>query len=249
MKILVPLKRVVDPYVKIRFNPAGSAVDTAGLKMDINPFCEIAVEQAVRLKEAGTATEVLLVSVGAPAAQEQLRKGLALGADRALHIVHDAPLEPLAVAKLLAAVAAKEQPQLILAGKQSIDGDNNQTPQMLAALLGWPQGMFASAVSIKDGAASVVREVDGGLETLNIPLPCVLSADLRLNAPRPVTLPNLMKAKQKPLESSTLADWGVNGALRLQVVTEQAPPKRSGGLKVADVAELVAKLKTEAKIL
>jgi electron transfer flavoprotein beta subunit len=253
MKILVPLKRVVDYNVKIRVKADGSGVDLANVKMSMNPFDEIAVEEAVRLKEAGIASEVVVVSAGVTACQETLRTALAIGADRAILIECDAAaaegLQPLAVAKLLKAVAANEQAGLIICGKQAIDDDANQTGQMLAALLGWPQATFASKVVIADGSATVTREVDGGLETLALKLPAVVTTDLRLNEPRYATLPNIMKAKKKPLDVTTPAALGVDIAPRLTTLKVAEPAKRSAGEMVADVASLINKLKNEAKVI
>ena len=249
MKILVPVKRVVDYNVKVRVKADGSGVDLANVKMSMNPFDEIAVEEAVRLKEAGTATEVIAVSCGLAACQETLRTAMAIGADRSILVETDVELQPLAVAKLLAAVAKKETPQLIILGKQAIDDDANQTGQMLAALLGWSQATFASKVVIGEGKATVTREIDGGHETLEISLPAIVTTDLRLNEPRYVTLPNIMKAKKKPLEVAKPADLGVDVAPRLVTVSVSEPPKRSAGIKVADVAQLVDKLKNEAKVI
>ena len=249
MKILVPVKRVVDYNVKVRVKSDGSGVDLANVKMSMNPFDEIAVEEAVRLKEAGVATEVVVVSCGVAACQETLRTAMAIGADRGILVESDAELQPLAVAKLLKAVCAKEQPQLVVCGKQAIDDDANQVGQMLAALQGWPQATFASKVVVADGKASVTREIDGGLETLEMTLPAVISTDLRLNEPRYATLPNIMKAKKKPLEVLKPADLGVDVTPRLATLKVGEPPKRSAGVKVADVAELVNKLKNEAKVL
>jgi electron transfer flavoprotein beta subunit len=249
MKILVTVKRVVDYNVKVRVKPDGSGVDTANVKMSMNPFDEIAVEEAVRLKEKGVATEVVAVSCGLAACQETLRTALALGADRAILVETDADLQPLAVAKLLQAVVAKEAPQVVLLGKQAIDDDANQTGQMLAALLGWPQATSASKVELTASGATVKREVDGGLETIATPLPLVITADLRLNEPRYATLPNIMKAKKKPLETTTPAALGVDVTPRVATLKVVEPPKRKGGGKVADVKELVAKLRGEAKVL
>src|SRR5574337_442299 len=249
MKILVAVKRVLDFNVKVRVRPDGSGVDLANLKMSMNPFDEIAVEEAVRLKERGVATEIVAVSCGAAACQETLRTALALGADRALLVQTDVELQPLAVAKLLAALAAKEAPQLVILGKQAIDDDSNQTGQMLAALLDWPQATFASKVEIADGRATVKREIDGGLETLSIALPAVVTTDLRLNEPRYATLPNIMKAKKKSLETLKPEDLGVEVAPRLALLKVAEPPKRKGGGRVADVKELVAKLRNEAKVV
>ncbi len=253
MKILVPVKRVIDYNVKVRVKADGTGVDLANVKMSMNPFDEIAVEEAMRLKEAGKATEVVAVSCGVTACQETLRTAMAIGADRSILVETDVELQPLAVAKLLAAVARKEAPQLIILGKQAIDDDANQTGQMLAALLGWSQATFASKVVI-DGAngqmrATVTREVDGGLETIAISLPAIVTTDLRLNEPRYATLPNIMKAKKKPLEVVKPADLGVDVAPRLATVTVTEPPKRSAGIKVADIAQLVDKLKNEAKVI
>jgi electron transfer flavoprotein beta subunit len=249
MKILVPVKRVVDYNVKVRVKSDGSGVDLANVKMSMNPFDEIAVEAAVRLKEAGTATEVVAVSCGVTQCQETLRTAMAIGADRAILVETTEELQPLAVAKLLQCLVAQEQPQLVVLGKQAIDDDANQTGQMLAALLGWGQATFASKVEIADGHAVVTREVDGGLETLKLKLPAVVTADLRLNEPRYVTLPNIMKAKKKPLQTLTPATLGVDVAPRLKTLKVSSPPTRSAGIKVADVATLVNKLKNEAKVI
>ncbi|MEO7031592.1 MAG: electron transfer flavoprotein subunit beta/FixA family protein [Herbaspirillum sp.] len=249
MKILVPVKRVVDYNVKVRVKSDGSGVDIANVKMSMNPFDEIAVEEAMRQKEAGKATEVIAVSCGVTQCQETLRTAMAIGADRAVLVETDVELQPLAVAKLLKAVADKEQPQLIILGKQAIDDDCNQTGQMLAALLGWPQATFASKVVLEDGKATVTREVDGGLETINLVLPAIVTTDLRLNEPRYVTLPNIMKAKKKTLEILKPADLGVDVAPRLKTLKVSEPPKRSAGIKVPDAATLVAKLRTEAKVI
>ena len=249
MKILVPVKRVVDYNVKVRVKADGTGVDIANVKMSMNPFDEIAIEEAVRLKEAGVATEVLAVSAGVAGCQETLRTAMAIGADRGILIETDAELQPLAVAKLLKALCDKEQPQAVICGKQAIDDDANQTGQMLAALLGWPQATFASKVVLADGKATVTREVDGGLETLEIALPAVITTDLRLNEPRYVTLPNIMKAKKKPLDTVTPDALGVDVAPRLKTLKVAEPAKRSAGVKVADVADLVAKLKNEAKVI
>jgi len=249
MKILVPVKRVVDFNVKVRVKSDGSGVDIANVKMSMNPFDEIAVEEAMRLKEAGKASEVVAVSCGVTQCQETLRTAMAIGADRAILVETDAELQPLAVAKLLQAAAEQEQPQLIILGKQAIDDDCNQTGQMLAALLGWPQATFASKVVLEDGKATVTREVDGGLETVALTLPAIVTTDLRLNEPRYVTLPNIMKAKKKPLDVRTPADLGVDVAPRLTTLKVVEPPKRSAGIKVPDVATLVAKLRNEAKVI
>jgi len=249
MKILVPIKRVVDANVKVRPNDSQSQVDTANLKMAVNPFCEIAIEEAVRLVERGAASEVIAVCIGDSKAQEQLRSALAIGADRAILVEAPADLEPLAVAKALQALAAKEQPGLVILGKQSIDGDNNQTGQMLAALCDMPQGTFASELVIADGKAQVTREIDGGLETLSLSLPAVITTDLRLNEPRYASLPNIMKAKKKPLDIIPLADLGVEATPRVKTLKVELPPERSAGIKVASVAELVDKLKNQAKVI
>ena len=249
MKVLVAVKRVVDYNVKVRVKPDGSGVDTANVKMSMNPFDEIAIEEAVRLKEKGVVTEIVAISCGLVACQETLRTALALGADRAILVETDVDLQPLAVAKLLQAVVAKEQPKLVILGKQAIDDDANQTGQMLAALLGWPQGTFASKVDIAGERATIKREVDGGLETIDVGLPAVVTTDLRLNEPRYATLPNIMKAKKKPMETLTPAALDVDVAPRLTVLKVVEPPKRKGGGKVADVAELVAKLRNEAKVI
>ncbi len=243
MKILVPVKRVVDYNVKVRVKPDGSGVDLANVKMSMNPFDEIAVEEAVRLKEAGKAEEIVAVSIGPAAASETLRTAMAIGADRAIHIKTDAAVEPLAVAKLLQKVVETEQPQLVIMGKQAIDDDSNQTGQMLAALLGWGQGTFASKVELADSGVNVTREVDGGLQTVALALPAIVTTDLRLNEPRYASLPNIMKAKKKPLDETTPETLGVDTAPRLQILKTEEPPVRKGGSKVASVAELVEKLK------
>ena len=249
MKIMVAIKRVIDFNVKVRVKPDGSGIDAANVKMSMNPFDEIAVEEAVRLKEKGVATEIVAVSCGVAASQETLRTALALGADRAILVQTDQEMQPLAVAKLLRAIIAKEAPQVVILGKQAIDDDANQTGQMLAALLDWPQATFASKLDIADGKASVKREVDGGLETVEVTLPAVVTTDLRLNEPRYATLPNIMKAKKKPLETVTPEALGVDVAPRLTTLKVTEPPKRKGGGRVADVKELVAKLRNEAKVL
>jgi electron transfer flavoprotein beta subunit len=249
MKILVPIKRVVDFNVKVRVKPDGSGVDTANVKMSMNPFDEIAVEEAVRLKEKGVATEVVAVSCGMAACQETLRTALALGADRAILVETDVELQPLAVAKLLRALVAEEKPDLVILGKQAIDDDANQTGQMLAGLLDWPQAVFASKVDVAGGVATVRREVDGGIETVEMKLPAIVTTDLRLNEPRYATLPNIMKAKKKPLTTTTPAALNVDVAPRLATLKVVEPPKRKGGGKVADVKELVAKLRNEAKVI
>lgn len=249
MKILVPVKRVVDYNVKVRVKPDQTGVDLANVKMSMNPFCEIAVEEAIRLKEKGVAEEIVVVSIGPAQAQETIRTALAMGADRGILIQTDDAAEPLAIAKLLKAVVDEEGPEIVLLGKQAIDGDNNQTGQMLAALLDWPQGTFASEVEIADGKAKVTREIDGGLQTLSLSLPAVVTTDLRLNEPRYASLPNIMKAKRKPIDTKTPADYGVDTAPRLTVVKVTEPPKREAGIKVESVAELVDKLKNEAGVI
>jgi electron transfer flavoprotein beta subunit len=249
MKALVSVKRVVDYNVKVRVKADGSGVETANVKMSMNPFDEIAVEEAVRLKEAGVVTEIVAVSCGPQACQETLRTALAIGADRAVLVESDVELQPLAVAKLLKAVCQKEAPQLVIVGKQAIDDDCNQTGQMLAALMGWSQATFASKVSIADGSAQVTREVDGGLETLKITLPAVVTTDLRLNEPRYVTLPNIMKAKKKPLDILKPDALGVDVTPRLKTLKVLEPAKRKAGIKVPDVATLVDKLRNEAKVI
>ena len=249
MKILVPVKRVVDYNVKVRVKSDGSGVDLANVKMSMNPFDEIAIEEAVRLREAGVATEVIAVSCGVTACQETLRTAMAIGADRSILVETDVELQPLAVAKLLKAVVDKEAPQMCILGKQAIDDDSNQTGQMLAALLGWSQATFASKVVVADGQATVTREIDGGLETIAVTLPTVVTADLRLNEPRYATLPNIMKAKKKPMDIVKPADLGVDVAPRVVTLKVSEPPKRSAGVKVADVAALVEKLKNEAKVI
>jgi electron transfer flavoprotein beta subunit len=249
MKLLVPVKRVVDYNVKVRVKADGTGVETANVKMSMNPFDEIAVEEAVRLREGGVAGEIVAVSAGPTAAQEQIRTALAMGADRGILIEHDGVLEPLAVAKLLRAIVAREAPQLVMMGKQAIDDDMNATGQMLAALLGWAQGTFASKVELADGAAVVTREVDGGLETVRLALPAVVTTDLRLNEPRYASLPNIMKARRKPIETLRPGELGVDVAPRLTVLKVEEPAKRKAGVKVGSVAELVEKLRLEAKVI
>jgi electron transfer flavoprotein beta subunit len=249
MKVLVPVKRVVDYNVKVRVKSDGTGVDIANVKMSMNPFDEIAVEEAVRLKEKGVVTEIVAVSCGVAQCQETLRTAMAIGADRAILVETDVELQPLAVAKILKALVDKEQPQLVILGKQAIDDDCNQTGQMLAALVDMPQGTFASKVEVADGKVSVTREVDGGLETVKLSLPAIVTTDLRLNEPRYVTLPNIMKAKKKPLETVKPADLGVDVTPRIKTLKVAEPPKRSAGIKVPDVATLVAKLKNEAKVI
>ncbi len=249
MKILVAVKRVVDANVKVRVKADNSGVDLTNAKMAINPFCEIAVEEAIRLKEKGQADEVIVVSIGDKACHEQIRTALALGADRGIHVEAQDGLQPLAVAKLLHAIVQRESIDLVLVGKQSIDSDNNQVAQMLAALGGMPQGTFACGVEVQDGKLKVVREIDGGEQTILLSLPAVVSTDLRLNEPRYASLPNIMKAKKKPIDSLTPADLGVSVAARLRTVSVEPPPERSAGIKVASVDELITRLKTEAKVI
>ncbi len=249
MKVLVPVKRVVDYNVKIRVKPDNSGVDLSNVKMSVNPFCEIAIEEAVRLKEAGVATEVVAVSVGSSACQEQLRTCLALGADRAVLIETDIDAQPLGIAKALKALQDKEGAELIIFGKQSIDGDNSQTGQMFAALAGMPQGTFASEVKVADGKVEVTREIDGGLQTLSLNLPAVITTDLRLNEPRYASLPNIMKAKKKPMDVMTPDELGVDLSPTIEVLSVEPPAERQAGIKVESVAELVDKLKNEAKVI
>ncbi|MYZ50179.1 electron transfer flavoprotein subunit beta/FixA family protein [Propylenella binzhouense] len=249
MKVLVPVKRVIDANLKPRVKADGSGIDLTNTKMSMNPFDEIAVEEALRLKEAGTASEIVLVSIGPAQAQETIRTGLAMGADRGILVQADGPVEPLAVAKILKAVAEQEAPGLVVLGKQAIDDDCNQTGQMLAALLGWPQGTFASKIEIAGGRIKVTREVDGGLQVVDLAMPAVVTTDLRLNQPRYASLPNIMKAKKKPIDMKTAADFGVDTRPRLEVIETKEPPKRQAGVKVASVADLVDKLKNEAGVL
>ncbi len=249
MKILVPVKRVVDYNVKVRVKPDQTGVDLANVKMSMNPFCEIAVEEAIRLKEKGAAEEIIAVSVGPAQAQETIRTALAMGADRGIHVTTDADVESLAVAKILAKVVEAEGPELVILGKQAIDGDVNATGQMLAALLGWPQATFASEVEKTDAGFNVTREIDGGLQTLAIPSPAIVTTDLRLNEPRYASLPNIMKAKRKPIDAKTPDDFGVDITPRLEVLKVAEPAKREAGVKVESVAELVDKLKNEAGVL
>ncbi|WP_417687369.1 electron transfer flavoprotein subunit beta/FixA family protein [Roseibium sp.] len=249
MKILVPVKRVIDYNVKVRVKPDGSGVDLANVKMSMNPFDEIAVEEALRLKEAGKATEVIVVSVGPQQATETLRTGLAMGADRGILVKTDDTTEPLAVAKILKGIVEAEEPGLVILGKQAIDDDCNQTGQMLAALLGWAQGTFASKVDLGEGTVDVTREVDGGLQTVKLKLPAIVTTDLRLNEPRYASLPNIMKAKKKPIDEKAPADFGVDTAPRLTVLKTAEPAARQAGVKVGSVAELVDKLKNEAGVL
>ena len=249
MKVLVAVKRVIDFNVKIRVKPDKTGVETANVKMSMNPFDEIGVEEAVRLKEGGAATEIVAVSMGPQPCQETIRTALAMGADRGIHVLSDAELQPLAVAKLLKALVAKEQPQLVILGKQAIDDDSNQTGQMLAALLGWSQGTFASKLKLEGGKALVTREIDGGLETVELKLPAVVTTDLRLNEPRYASLPNIMKAKKKPIEQMTPEALQVDVAPRLVTLKVEEPAKRQGGKKVASAQELVDKLKNEARVI
>ena len=249
MKVLVPIKRVVDYNVKVRVKADNSGVDLANVKMAMNPFCEIAVEEAVRLKEKGVVTEIVAVTVGPKAAQEQLRTAMALGADRSILVETDEEVQPLGIAKALKAIVDEEKPELVILGKQAIDGDNNQTGQMLAALAGMPQGTFASEVDVADGKVKVTREVDGGLQTVELSLPAVVTTDLRLNEPRYASLPNIMKAKKKPLDTKTAADLGVDLTPRVTTEKVEMPPERSAGVKVGSVDELVDKLKNEAKVI
>jgi electron transfer flavoprotein beta subunit len=248
MKVLVPVKRVIDPNVRPRVKADGSGVDLANIKMAMNPFCEISVEEAVRLKEKGVVTEIVIVSIGPAQAQETIRIGLAMGGDRGILVQTDAAVEPLAVAKILAKIVEAEQPQLVITGKQAIDDDSNQTGQMLAALLGWPQGTFASGITKDGDKLSVTREVDGGLQTVSLNLPAVVTTDLRLNEPRFASLPNIMKAKKKAIDMKTPADYGVDIAPRLAIVKVAEPKKREAGEKVADVDALIAKLKSVGAI-
>lgn len=249
MKVLVPVKRVIDAYVKIRVKRDETGVETQNVKMSMNPFCEIAIEEAVRQKEAGKVTEIIAVTVGPQAAQETLRTALAIGADRAIHVQTDDEVESLAVAKILKALVDEEAPELVIMGKQSIDSDNNQTGQMLAALLGWAQGTFISELDIQDDAINVTREIDGGLEMLSLKRPAVVTTDLRLNEPRYPSLPNMMKAKKKPIEAKTPADLGVDTAPRVKVLKVTEPAERQAGVKVESVEELVNKLRNEAKAI
>ena len=249
MKVLVPVKRVIDANVKPRVKPDGSGIDLSNTKMAMNPFDEIAVEEAIRLKEAGKVEEIVLVSVGGAQAQETIRTGLAMGADRGILVQAEGIVEPLAVAKILKGVVAAEQPGLVILGKQAIDDDASQTGQMLAALLGWAQGTFASKIELGDGSMKVTREVDGGLQTLTLKLPAIVTTDLRLNTPRYASLPNIMKAKKKPIDIKSAADFGVDTTPRLTVVETREPPRRQAGVKVTSVADLVDKLKNEAGIL
>ncbi|MEL6202152.1 MAG: electron transfer flavoprotein subunit beta/FixA family protein [Pseudomonadota bacterium] len=249
MKVLVPVKRVVDYNVKIRVKPDGSGVELANVKMSMNPFDEIAVEEAIRLKEAGKVTEIVVVSIGPAQAQETIRTGLAMGADRGILVKHDDVVEPLAVAKILKGVVEAEEPGLVILGKQAIDDDANQTGQMLSALLGWSQGTFASDVEIEGDIAKVTREIDGGLQTIEIKMPAIVTTDLRLNEPRYASLPNIMKAKKKPIDEKTPGDFGVDAAPRLEVLNTEEPEGRKAGVKVGSVEELVSKLRDEAGVI
>jgi len=249
MKLLVPVKRVIDYNVKVRVKSDNTGVETSNVKMSMNPFDEIAVEGAVRMREAGSADEIIAVSLGVQQCQETIRTALAMGADRGVHVKTDQELQPLAVAKLLKALVEKESPDLVILGKQAIDDDSNQTGQMLAALLDWPQGTFASGIELSDGKAKVIREVDGGLETIEINTPAVISTDLRLNEPRYASLPNIMKAKKKPIDEMSPEDLGVDIGPRLTTLKVEEPPKREAGVMVESVAELVDKLKNEAKVI
>tara|TARA_R100001440_G_scaffold16040_1_gene27219 strand:- start:46 stop:816 length:771 start_codon:yes stop_codon:yes gene_type:complete len=249
MKVLVPIKRVVDYNVKVRVKADNTGVDLANVKMAMNPFCEIAVEEAVRLKEKGVVTEIVAVSIGPKTAQEQLRTAMALSADRSILVETDEDVQPLGIAKALKAIVDEEKPELVILGKQAIDGDNNQTGQMLAALTGMPQGTFASEVDVADGKVKVTREIDGGLQTVELNLPAVVTTDLRLNEPRYASLPNIMKAKKKPLDTKTAADLGVDLTPRVTTVSVEAPAERQAGIIVGSVDELVEKLKNEAKVI
>jgi len=249
MKVLVAVKRVIDPNVKVRVKADQSGVETANVKMAMNPFDEIGVEEAIRMKEAGKATEIVAVSIGPQTVQETIRTALAMGADRGLHVTTDLEIQPLAAAKLLKAVIDKEQPQVVILGKQAVDNDNAQTGQMLAGLLGWSQATFASKIALGDGTAEITREVDGGMETVQVKLPVIVTTDLRLNEPRYASLPNIMKAKKKPIEETTPEALGVDATPRLKLLKVVEPPKRQAGVKLASVAELVDKLKNEAKVI
>ena len=249
MKILVPVKRVIDPYVNIRVKSDQTGVETDNVKMSMNPFCEIAVEEAIRLKESGKADEIIAISIGNQQCQETIRTALAMGADRGIHILTDELLEPLALAKILAKVYEEEKPGLVIMGKQAIDDDCNQTGQMLSALLNWPQATFASKIDVKDKSLEIVREIDEGLETIEINVPAIVTCDLRLNEPRYASLPNIMKAKKKPIEQINASDLGVDTSPRVEQTKVEEPPKRKAGIKVSSVAELVQKLKNEAKVI
>lgn len=248
MKIMVPVKRVVDYNVKVRVKSDNTGVELANVKMSMNPFDEIAVEEALRIKEAGNAEEIIVVSIGPKAAQETIRTGLAMGADRGILVEHDGDAEPLAIAKILKGIIAEENPDIVMLGKQAIDGDNSQTGQMLAQLMGWPQGTFASEVALADGGVNVTREVDGGLETVKLNLPAIITTDLRLNEPRYASLPNIMKAKRKPIDEKTPADYGVDMAPRVTTLSVEEPPQREAGIIVETVEELVSNLKEKGVI-
>jgi len=249
MKIIVPIKRVIDPYVSIRVKSDNTGVETDNVKMSMNPFCEIAVEEAIRLKESGKADEIIAVSVGNQTCQETIRTALAMGADRGIHILVDQTVEPLAIAKILSKIIEEEKPGLVISGKQAIDGDNNQTGQMLAALTDMPQGTFASKIEIEGEKIKVTREVDGGLQTINLNMPAIITTDLRLNEPRYASLPNIMKAKKKPIDQKTPEDFGVDVTPRLKILKVVEPPKRQAGIKVKSISELVDKLKNEAGVI
>ena len=249
MKILVPVKRVIDPYVNIRVKSDQTGVETENVKMSMNPFCEIAVEEAIRLKESGSCTEIVAVSIGNQPCQETIRTALAMGADRGIHVLTDETLEPISIAKILAKIVEDESPGLVITGKQAIDGDNNQTGQMLAALTSMPQGTFASKIEIDGEKIKVTREIDGGLQTINLNMPAIITTDLRLNEPRYASLPNIMKAKKKPIDQKSPSDYGVDTAPRVKVLKVIEPPKRQAGIKVENIGELVEKLKNEAGVL
>ena len=249
MKILVPVKRVIDPYVNIRVKSDQTGVETENVKMSMNPFCEIAVEEAIRLKESGSCTEIVAVSIGNQSCQETIRTALAMGADRGIHVLTDETLEPISIAKILAKIVEEETPGLVITGKQAIDGDNNQTGQMLAALTSMPQGTFASKIEIEGEKIKVTREIDGGLQTINLNMPAIITTDLRLNEPRYASLPNIMKAKKKPIDQKSPSDYGVDTAPRVKVLKVIEPPKRQAGIKVENIGELVEKLKNEAGVL
>ena len=249
MKILVPVKRVIDPYVNIRVKSDQTGVETENVKMSMNPFCEIAVEEAIRLKESGSCTEIVAVSIGNQSCQETIRTALAMGADRGIHVLTDETLEPISIAKILAKIVEDESPGLVITGKQAIDGDNNQTGQMLAALTSMPQGTFASKIEIDGEKIKVTREIDGGLQTINLNMPAIITTDLRLNEPRYASLPNIMKAKKKPIDQKNPSDYGVDTAPRVKVLKVIEPPKRQAGIKVENIGELVEKLKNEAGVL
>ena len=249
MKIVVPVKRVIDPYVNIRVKSDQTGVETENVKMSMNPFCEIAVEEAIRLKESGSCTEIVAVSIGNQSCQETIRTALAMGADRGIHVLTDETLEPISIAKILAKIVEEESPGLVITGKQAIDGDNNQTGQMLAALTSMPQGTFASKIEIEGEKIKVTSEIDGGLQTINLNMPAIITTDLRLNEPRYASLPNIMKAKKKPIDQKSPSDYGVDTAPRVKVLKVIEPPKRQAGIKVENIGELVEKLKNEAGVL